>query len=806
MAKFRKKYNTGGPVSYNGNPVINQSTTNPYQQNIDQNYNVQNAPNNQTVLSQASQEQLAQNQQNKANVGAVNALGSSAAASGALGNVGAGMGWLGMATAASGLGKSFISKDQYGNPEGKTGQAANEILTPDHEQMLNDIGNKNWSALAWDSTGMGKFGRMTSQLTGNAEDKTGFWGGVNKMLGTPQKPIEEQIVTPEVYNKDYQQDAAWQKLNNQTQQRFGGKLYAMGGDLTQYEGYKHEMGGIPLGNINEVEAGETRGPNNSPDLKDYIYSDKLRVPGKKHTFAKMSKMIESKHSKRDNDKLSAEQKERELKGLMESQEQVRMSMMERAYKKAYGGCMNKMATGGEIPVNGFDPNTLIHTLKQGEKPYTNDQLLAMGYQIGNSTGEYITPTGDYAFYKPQYAQLGVTATSAPVEPNKVGLSKPKPNLSWPTRTDYSAGSVGPRYQNTLPEMKFGGKMQYINGGTPDWMRGSNYYDPQMSFEEQARLASENSGNPLLAPQGNPYAFDNTTFNNNTKDYTNQMYNPNNIAAPIVRDTMRGASNYRVPNTDAPMETIGRSNNIPTLGTPVNTPDQLAPRTNPSIGSPEESRVGNNSFDPNSLYNAGNFMGGLYDIYRGLKGGDPVNYERAKIETINPDLVNYQPSRDIQRRDIKEGFRADQESLKNVNNPAEYRALMMLRAGVRDKTISDTIARSYENEINANTGLKNQGKYFNASSKNQGNQFNAQTQRLEADARQQEKDIASNTLGYGLTQTGEALAGSGRDKRAYISQEESKRFIGSADFSPVREKGKTVGYKHKATGKTYLIEE
>jgi len=124
----------------------------------------------------------------------------------------------------------------------------------------------------------------------------------------------------------------------------------------------------------------------------------------------------------------------------------------------------------------------------------------------------------------------------------------------------------------------------------------------------------------------------------------------------------------------------------------------------------------NNFNPNSLYNIGNFAGGAYDIYRGLKGGDPVNYER-----VDPSLVDYQQSRDLTRRDIQTGFRGTRDILKNVNNPGAYLNLISQAAGNRDQTTSDAITRSVEAERNANAGIINQSKYANAA-----------TQRAEAD--------------------------------------------------------------------------
>jgi hypothetical protein len=51
-------------------------------------------------------------------------------------------------------------------------------------------------------------------------------------------------------------------------------LYQAGGNLTEYNGNRHEVGGIPLGNTNnEVEDGEIRW--DTPDGESYIFSDRI---------------------------------------------------------------------------------------------------------------------------------------------------------------------------------------------------------------------------------------------------------------------------------------------------------------------------------------------------------------------------------------------------------------------------------------------------------------------------------------------------------------------------------------------------
>jgi hypothetical protein len=85
--------------------------------------------------------------------------------------------------------------------------------------------------------------------------------------------------------------------------------------LENFQGPTHENGGIDI-NVAEVEGGETEF-----DPEDYIFSDTLKVPDTNQTFAEKSKQINKKY-KGDN-RFTRNAKRRELKKLMEQQEEVR---------------------------------------------------------------------------------------------------------------------------------------------------------------------------------------------------------------------------------------------------------------------------------------------------------------------------------------------------------------------------------------------------------------------------------------------------------------------------------------------------
>lgn len=110
---------------------------------------------------------------------------------------------------------------------------------------------------------------------------------------------------------------------------------AEGGDITEYNGYRHEDGGLNLGQA-EVEDGETRGiPNTSTE--DYIFSDRLKTLNNKTTFAMKSKNISKKYSLRPWDPISNNAKSRELDVLSKENDIVRKAGELEEAIKAYEG-------------------------------------------------------------------------------------------------------------------------------------------------------------------------------------------------------------------------------------------------------------------------------------------------------------------------------------------------------------------------------------------------------------------------------------------------------------------------------------
>jgi len=219
-----------------------------------------------------------------------------------------------------------------------------------------------------------------------------------------------------------------------------GGQFAMGGGMSQQgaggmedlvsfdAGGLHEqnpLGGVPMGNGNSVEQGETE---YTPE--NYVFSDRIlinkqlagefKIPEKfvGKSFSDYSKELDKKYSMRKGDRIDANSKKEEMKRLIEAQEafkRVEMpqpqqpqhqmpdgSMMAGATHPqgqpyAYGGNMDKMyANGGDLGntepllkgienVGAYAP--LAYNLVQGLKPA--DKLRAQDYQT--SVGKLKAP-------------------------------------------------------------------------------------------------------------------------------------------------------------------------------------------------------------------------------------------------------------------------------------------------------------------------------------------------------------------------------------------------------------------------------
>lgn len=168
--------------------------------------------------------------------------------------------YYGVMKGASDLGKSMLAKDQYGNYKTGVDKASNEIMTADHSAMINDIFNKNYTALGLDSMGVGKFARMFSDVTGNSQKTDGGWGKFNKFVG----------ITPD--KKEFPNGGISMQPNAEIEKQEN--AVTPNGGFLQADGPTHAGGGVPVSL-----------PGNT-----MIFSDRLKPQGLKKTFAQLNKM------------------------------------------------------------------------------------------------------------------------------------------------------------------------------------------------------------------------------------------------------------------------------------------------------------------------------------------------------------------------------------------------------------------------------------------------------------------------------------------------------------------------------------
>lgn len=199
----------------------------------------------------------------------------------------------------------------------------------------------------------------------------GLAGGVTSFMGQKKKEEAEaaektarlRAMANDPRNSPVRQLQEQQMMNStQGNQilKMGGKLdYYQQGGLTEYNGLKHQQGGLPIGDDSEVEDGETR-------KDDFIYSDSIAFD-KGVSFADQSKKIDKKYSYRPNDQFSLESKERELSNLANQQEMLKGIESPEMGIMRKGGCLRKkFFKGGEVTDPPENIEEIINAERAGE--------------------------------------------------------------------------------------------------------------------------------------------------------------------------------------------------------------------------------------------------------------------------------------------------------------------------------------------------------------------------------------------------------------------------------------------------------
>jgi len=275
-----------------------------------------------------------------------------------------------------------------------------------------------------------------------------------------------------------------------------GGYMAMGGDtsrnpLTEFNGggthEENEYGGIPQGPTASVEEGETK---LNPD--DYIFSNRIKVPGKKTTFADESKKINKKYSLRENDTIDDSQKRRDLETLMSLQEEVK----ERKAQK-HQDALAELGYAPQLPSQP-DSNTQSST---GAYPIPNSPMPQQGMPQMSNGGRKPTQVGGLfsgqenvmAFLAAQQNQM------SPVNPFSVNanagfqgnvLDYADQALQNVINSDIAQQIGDPRF--ALKQEA--GRMNPVEGrGSMDGVQRANYFgSPEYALQQDARNADLNT--------------------------------------------------------------------------------------------------------------------------------------------------------------------------------------------------------------------------------------------------------------------------------------------------------------------------
>ena len=277
--------------------------------------------------------------------------------------------------------------------------------------------------------------------------------------GFADKKVHENKMEDYNANKSSQQNAMTSNIAGNFNPNAQGKTFKMGGNFTEYHGNTHENGGIPIGQ-SEVEDGEA---NND----GYIYSDTLKL-GKK-TFADISKKINNKYSRRPDDKISMESKERELGNLAKIQESTGLTNNSRGMFQ-YGGNWMKNINNLTNQANDFSnyrPNNYAPNATSGplETPsqqnsgfYTTDDIDSNKKAVGNITSTLVEePTNKAVIQEAienERSRVGLQTTSPTLSKSSTSSTPSTPlkplDTNKPLQTKvnplgYLASAIGPAY-------------------------------------------------------------------------------------------------------------------------------------------------------------------------------------------------------------------------------------------------------------------------------------------------------------------------------------------------------------------------
>jgi hypothetical protein len=485
--------------------------------------------------------------------------------------------------------------------------------------------------------------------------------------------------------------------------------FAMGGQLTEFEGQLHEDGGIPLGDSNnEVEGGETAS-------KEYIYSDQIKLPwNKKKTFAEESKRISAKYKGRESDVLAKKSMEIELDKLRDMQESTKQDMMAKAQSSMQKTMQmvgaqpqQQMQQQQQMPDGTMMQDEQYQMQQPQEQQMPNSEMLqgqmAYGGKIKYFNGGTFSSEDLFSSEDP-YAYVPKTQQDLGLIP--LDLSQYQVGTKNVVTSNNLSGNIPTT--ETVPIM------QNYNYGTEGPISPDSYV-AEKGIDINGLVNQLNSGE--ISKQQYDEALANWEDGLNASHLNPNYADPFNQPDPSANDagTKEGQTTTNNTNTNA---------NTNLFNEKLTTGEKVA------------------SFIP-AAAQAFSLIGGP---------------EKTTYAQLNPRYVDYETQRTGIR---KESAAAKLQAMKNIRNIAgnSGRALSNMVAantGIYDAAGSQ-LNKSYGDEYNTNTGIYNQTNQANVGIQNTQNDINAANR-----AKYRDQMLAA------VVNASSAYKGIKKDDRAYAS--------------------------------------
>ena len=510
--------------------------------------------------------------------------------------------WYGMAKGASNMGKSMVNTDEYGNPITTQDKQLDAVLTPQHEHIMNDVTQGNYGKAA-----------ATVFLPGIAYESQsnalGLKKPIDKMFGATktkgqtakeqaefadsQKAIYEQSLKDNMYYT-YAQGGIHSGMPNAEVEKQE-VMRMPDGSTTQVDGPTHESGGIPV---------------NIPDGTQ-IFSDRLKDPTTKKTFAKMAEKYKIKdaddkanHLAKSSKELVDQIKQRKLDELFAKQESLKQVKLNKYAQKL-----------------GLDPTSMFKNGGTKLPKFDGGGTWVNGVWVPNSTTNYgySTPEGTFT-------ADGTKTADSYGQP--VGFDSPLPMITNQDLENRNNVELRAAQDASIPKIQDVNSISKSNTGrkmNPNWI------------EPATNTLMQNVGNLMyLKDQGKKY--DKQDF----YKYSPELYNPADalrqadIEARVTRDRLKDATGG---NAGALMSNLQQSQAINTLNKSKIRTD--ASNMNNQILNDAQLRniQGKYSVDDINARNKGQALTNYYKAIQGIGANTTAAYTDWKHGNMDKNTAN-----------------------------------------------------------------------------------------------------------------------------------------------------------------------